>query len=251
MKIHHRFTTASTNESAKGTLIFLHGLLGFASNWGKILPYFQKDYNILTFDQRGHGRSEHAPSGAYNPKDYADDLYELCNKLNIQNAHIIGHSMGGKVAMALVDIAPNVVKQLVVLDMAPVAYTTNRHDNVFNGLHAVINEPGSFDGFSANYSGHGFSDMRFTFHGFDEQGFDQWISKLKNTGEHLDRQTYFDLEIPSNAHPVTYYSSVREDLYHDILNLCVPEGMVCMNEQMRMDAKRANGKTHKESHGEH
>ena len=118
-------------------------------------------------------------------------------------------------------------------------------------LHAVINEPGSFDGFSANYSGHGFSDMRFTFHGFDEQGFDQWISKLKNTGEHLDRQTYFDLEIPSNAHPVTYYSSVREDLYHDILNLCVPEGMVCMNEQMRMDAKRANGKTHKESHGEH
>ena len=44
-------------------------------------------------------------------------------------------------------------------------------------LHAVINEPGVFDGFSANYSGHGFSHMRFKFHGVDDAGFDAWIDK--------------------------------------------------------------------------
>ncbi|MCV5869071.1 alpha/beta fold hydrolase, partial [Escherichia coli] len=70
----------------------------------------------------------------------AQDVATLLQHLNVEPSIIVGHSMGGKVAMKLADIAPNLVKQLVVLDMAPVAYQTNRHDNVFDGLLAVIKE---------------------------------------------------------------------------------------------------------------
>ena len=118
-------------------------------------------------------------------------------------------------------------------------------------LHAVINETGSFKGFSANYSGHGFSDMRFTFHGMTESDFNDWMSKLKTSEHSLDKQTYEDLEVPSMAHPVTYYSSVTDKLYHKILNLCVKEDTVCMVDQMHEDARRASAEHKHESHGEH
>ena len=115
-------------------------------------------------------------------------------------------------------------------------------------LHAVINEEGEYKGFSANYSGHGFSDMYFTFHGMNDQDFSQWIDKVKSQGDTLALQAYEDLETPSHAHPVTYYSSVDEGLYHKILNLCVEPGSVCMDEQMHMDAERA---ANPPQHGEH
>src|SRR3569832_840145 len=61
-------------------------------------------------------------------------------------------------------------------------------------LHAVINEPGTFEGFSANYSGAGFSGMRFTFHGLDKRGFDAWMAKAKSGGGDLSREAYMQLE---------------------------------------------------------
>ena len=70
----------------------------------------------------------------------AQDVANLLGDLNIEPALVIGHSMGGKVAIKLADIAPEFVKRLVVLDMAPVSYQINRHDNVFSGLQAVIKE---------------------------------------------------------------------------------------------------------------
>lgn len=55
-------------------------------------------------------------------------------------------------------------------------------------LHAVINKEGVYDGFSANFSGHGFSHMRFKFHGLSQQGFDQWVAKIKDGGKGFGRQ---------------------------------------------------------------
>lgn len=117
-------------------------------------------------------------------------------------------------------------------------------------LHAVINEEGTYLGFSANYSGHGFSDMHFDFHGMSERDFDQWINKVQNQGNPLNLQTYNDLMIPSHAHEVTYYNSVMDGLYHNIMNMCVEPGSVCMDEQMHRDAERAaNPPEHGEEHG--
>ena len=100
-------------------------------------------------------------------------------------------------------------------------------------LHAVINEAGVYDGFSANYSGHGFSHMYFKFHGLDDAGFDDWIGQLRAGGNALDESRYLGLETPTVDHPVTYYATVEEGLYHAILNRCVAGRGTCIDEQMR------------------
>ena len=80
-------------------------------------------------------------------------------------------------------------------------------------LHAVINRPGEYEGFSANYSGDGFSNMRFAFHGLDEAGFDQWVAGVRAAGQGLDRETYLELEKPSEKVPVIHYASVDDRLF--------------------------------------
>lgn len=105
-------------------------------------------------------------------------------------------------------------------------------------LNAVINEPGTFDGFSANFSGAGFSHMRFKYHGMDVADFDQWVKDAKKNGSTLDRAVYTQLEQPSEREPVRHFGKVAPDLYHAVLNRCVAEGTVCMNKIMHEDANR-------------
>ncbi len=106
-------------------------------------------------------------------------------------------------------------------------------------LHAVINEEGVYDGFSGNYSGHGFSGMRFKFHGMDEVGFDNWIEKLRVSGGSLVSTSYLELEKQTTNHPVIYYGNVDKRLYHNILNRCVEVGTTCMDELMHRDTHRS------------
>ena len=108
-------------------------------------------------------------------------------------------------------------------------------------LHAVINEEGTYNGFSANYSGSGFSRMNFAFHGLTQQGFDQWASKVKAEGKALDRAAYLWLEKPSEQAPVQYFSSVENGLYDAILNMCATPGKMCMNEMHHIDAMGGAG----------
>lgn len=99
-------------------------------------------------------------------------------------------------------------------------------------LHAVINETGVYRGFSANYSGAGFSDMHFKFHGLDEQGFQAWIERVREQGGTLSGEAYRQLEQPSQNVPVTYYAEVMPGLYEKILNRCLEPGAVCMKDMM-------------------
>ncbi|MDY7578893.1 ubiquinol oxidase subunit II [Herbaspirillum sp. RTI4] len=103
-------------------------------------------------------------------------------------------------------------------------------------LNAVINKPGVFDGFSANYSGAGFSDMRFKFKGMSSDDFDQWVQATKSGKTKLNRDDYLQLEKPSIRDQARRYSSVDASLYHAILNRCVESGKMCMDEMMAMDA---------------
>ena len=104
-------------------------------------------------------------------------------------------------------------------------------------LNAVINKPGDFDGFSSNYSGEGFTDMRFRFHGMSQRDFSQWVAKVRASGGDLDTRTFDRLNQPSRAEPVHYYARFDADLYHRILNRCVDPGQMCMDKMMRMDAR--------------
>jgi cytochrome o ubiquinol oxidase subunit 2 len=108
-------------------------------------------------------------------------------------------------------------------------------------LHAVINHPGEYEGFSANYSGAGFSGMHFAFHGLPKADFDAWVQKVKADGNNLSREEYLTLERPSERDPVRHYGTVAPDLYDAILNLCVDRSKMCQSDMMRIDAKGGGG----------
>ncbi|TFE98693.1 ubiquinol oxidase subunit II [Shinella sumterensis] len=109
-------------------------------------------------------------------------------------------------------------------------------------LHAVINKPGEYDGLSSNFSGDGFSHMRFKFHGVDQAGFDAWVARVKQNGTALNRDAYLKLEKPSAKEPVRYFATVDDGLYEAVLNMCVREGQMCMKDMMHIDMMGGGGK---------
>ena len=110
-------------------------------------------------------------------------------------------------------------------------------------LNAVINKPGEFEGFSANYSGAGFSGMRFKFHGLSTGDFDKWVQTAKTgTGGQLTRETYLQLERPSERDSVRYFGSVAPGLFDAVVNRCVEANKMCMKDMMAIDAKGGLGK---------
>ncbi|WP_038150131.1 alpha/beta fold hydrolase [Vibrio litoralis] len=119
-------------------ILLIHGLFGSLSNLGLLARDLVQDHTVISVDLRNHGHSFHSDTMNYSVM--ADDLNQLLVDLNISSAIVIGHSMGGKAAMALCNIAADKISKLIVLDMAPIAYQQRRHDNVFSGLKAVINE---------------------------------------------------------------------------------------------------------------
>lgn len=120
-------------------------------------------------------------------------------------------------------------------------------------LHAVINKAGTYRGISANYSGAGFSDMHFKFHGMTKDDFNNWVAKVKADGKSLDRPTYLALAKPSEKDPVQYFQSVDDTLYDAILNRCADPKQTCMDDMMAKDMRTARGiyPEEGEGHGEH
>jgi cytochrome o ubiquinol oxidase subunit 2 len=108
-------------------------------------------------------------------------------------------------------------------------------------LHAVINAPGEFEGFSANYSGAGFSGMRFKFHAVAARDFSAWIDAVHKNGGSLDRQAYHALERPSQNEPPRTFGAVDPALFDAVVNLCTDPGKMCLNEMMAIDAKGGLG----------
>ncbi|RXD04976.1 ubiquinol oxidase subunit II [Sphingomonas sp. UV9] len=111
-------------------------------------------------------------------------------------------------------------------------------------LNAVINKPGNYEGFSSNYSGAGFSGMRFRFHGVSDAGFDAWINQVKQRGGGLNRASYLQLEKPSEKVPVRYYNAVEQGMFKLVVEQCVQPGKVCMSQMMH------GGKTGGDSHAD-
>jgi cytochrome o ubiquinol oxidase subunit 2 len=105
-------------------------------------------------------------------------------------------------------------------------------------LHAVLNKTGIYDGFSANYSGDGFSQMRFKYHGVTADEFDNWVKTAKSDQKLLDRAVYLELDKPSQQVPARDYGKVAPDLFDAVVNRCVAPGTMCMGHIMAADADR-------------
>jgi cytochrome o ubiquinol oxidase subunit 2 len=99
-------------------------------------------------------------------------------------------------------------------------------------LHGVLNKPGVSQGFSANYSGAGFSGMKFTVHSVSDADFDKWVQDARAGKGHLTREDYLQLAKPSENEAARRYAQVDDKLYHDILNRCVEPGTMCMDHMM-------------------
>jgi len=122
-----------------------------------------------------------------------------------------------------------------VPDLAGMIYTM---PGMQTEQHAIINAPGEYKGFSSHSSGEGFSWMRFTFLGLSDADFNDWVAQAKADGKTLSRDAYRELAQPSTRHPVEHYASVEKGLYRRILNICVEDGQLCMDEMMARDAVR-------------
>ncbi len=104
-------------------------------------------------------------------------------------------------------------------------------------LHAVIDTPGQFTGFSSNYSGEGFSDMHFKVYGMTGADFARWAQSVKTGGGTLTRSIYTVLAEPSDAEPVRRYATIDPTLFGAIVNQCVDPGQMCVSQMMHMDAQ--------------
>ena len=112
-------TVVQGEDTAQPPILIAHGLFGSARNWGVIAKRLSATRRVLTVDMRNHGESPW--QGAHGYPDLAADLAEVIAAHGGQ-ADVLGHSMGGKAAMALALTAPAAVRRLIVADIAPVAY---------------------------------------------------------------------------------------------------------------------------------
>jgi pimeloyl-ACP methyl ester carboxylesterase len=114
-------------------LIILHGLFGTGDNWNTIAKHLADQFRIIVPDLRNHGRSFH--SKEHSLQLMTEDILHLMDFLNIEKANILGHSMGGKVAMTLSLMYPYRCSGLIVADIAARGYSRG-HDSVFAALDA-------------------------------------------------------------------------------------------------------------------
>lgn len=101
-------------------LVVLHGVFGSASNWAPVARRLAHARRVIAADLRNHGRSPHHPDMTY--PAMAADVLELVEHLGLPRCDLLGHSMGGKVAMAVALERPQRIARLVVVDMVPVAF---------------------------------------------------------------------------------------------------------------------------------
>lgn len=119
-------------------LVILHGFLGMSDNWKTVGTRFgEAGYEVHLLDQRNHGRSPHTEEMNYGVM--AEDVVQYCKTQNLENIVLLGHSMGGKVAMQVAGENPSLVEKLIVVDISPKYYSPH-HQTILEGLTALEDE---------------------------------------------------------------------------------------------------------------
>ncbi|MBK0370294.1 alpha/beta fold hydrolase [Flavobacterium agrisoli] len=116
-------------------LLVLHGFLGMSDNWKTLgLQFAENGFEVHMLDLRNHGRSFHSDEWSY--EAMVQDVYEYCQAKQLSAITVLGHSMGGKVAMLLATTYPDLVEKLIVADIGPKFYPQH-HQDILGGLNAV------------------------------------------------------------------------------------------------------------------
>ena len=117
------------------SLIVIHGLFGMSDNWNTLGKQFAKYCKVHLVDLRNHGRSPHA--NAFNYDVMCEDLIQYLNDNSIEKPILLGHSLGGKVAMKFAFSYPEKVEKLIVTDISPRRYNTDFHENLLKILYRL------------------------------------------------------------------------------------------------------------------
>ena len=128
MILHHKI------QGQGDPLIILHGLFGTSDNWATLARQFADHFTVITVDLRNHGRSFHDPIMTY--PAMVEDMVRLMEAEWVHKAHVLGHSMGGKVAMHLALSHPDLVDQLLIADIGTKDYPGG-HETILDTLNAL------------------------------------------------------------------------------------------------------------------
>jgi esterase len=116
-------------------LVILHGMLGSSRNWQTVGRELSAKFHVFALDLRNHGSSPHAPAMSY--PEMAADVLAWLDDHHLPRVSLLGHSMGGKVAMLLACRNPTRVERLVIVDIAPKVYRSAAHDSEFAAMQSL------------------------------------------------------------------------------------------------------------------
>ena len=192
MKLNHKISGSGK------PLIIMHGLFGMLDNWRTIAKMLESEFQCILVDLRNHGKSPHTDEMNYDLM--ANDVVELMGELHIDSAIVLGHSMGGKVAMTLALNHPGKVAKLIVADIAPKKYPPH-HDEVIAAIGAI--EPGSITDRSE-------AEQILTQHLGDDQSTIQFLMK------NLARKPEGGFEWKANMDAlIDHYADLMEEIGHE------------------------------------
>ncbi|CAM3537634.1 alpha/beta fold hydrolase [Flavobacterium saliperosum] len=116
-------------------LLIIHGFLGMSDNWKTLGSQFaQQGFQVHLLDMRNHGKSPHDEAFTY--EVMVQDVYDYCATHQLDKIALLGHSMGGKIAMLFATAYPEKVEKLIVADIGPKYYAPH-HQTILAGLNAI------------------------------------------------------------------------------------------------------------------
>ncbi len=127
-----KYTIQGTGEA----IILIHGLFGAGNNLGRLSCALSKNYMVVSPDLRNHGKSPICQEMDY--PSMALDIVELIDDLGLSKASLIGHSMGGKIAMQVALNYAHKVEKIIIGDILPIDYKPDIQINAINGLNAIV-----------------------------------------------------------------------------------------------------------------
>ena len=137
-------TRVSYADYGKGTVVvLLHGYLENQAMWHEFIPELSSKYRVITIDLLGHGQTE-CLGYVHSMEDNADLVHQVLSELRIRKAIVIGHSMGGYVALAFAESYPDNIKGLVLLNSTSKADNEERKTNRDRAINAVKKDYTSF-----------------------------------------------------------------------------------------------------------
>lgn len=116
-------------------LIILHGLLGSLDNWVTVSKYLSKKYKVYIIDLPNHGKSYHTQNFSYD--SMSSELDFFFNQNGLSSFSILGHSMGGKLALKYIDMFEDKIDKLIIVDIANKTYKSKRFEHIFEAIRSI------------------------------------------------------------------------------------------------------------------